>query len=652
MKNHSKAAKTAFFVPIYAMRSMAWGYSMEKLNDIQQKAVWHFKGPGMAIGTPGSGKTRVITERVRYLVEEKGISGNNILVITFTRAAAMEMKMRYGRSCNAAKGRVTFGTFHAIFFAILRQAYNYGAENIIREELKRQILRELVQQSQLEIQDENEFISDVEGEISRVKGEGIDISHYYSNCCPDDVFRKIFRNYNKALERNRLIDFDDMLVYCYELFLERKDILALWQRQYPFIMIDEYQDINRIQYEVVKLLAKPLNNLFVVGDDDQSIYGFRGAKPDTMKQFIKDYPETKRYPLEYNYRCSGAIVDMAGRLIECNKNRLSKKLQSVKGKGEPVQIYGFANVTQENDAIRKKIIAYHEKGVPYSSIAVLFRTNTQARALTSKLMEFNIPFVVKEKLPNLYEHWMVKDILTYIKVARGSRERSDLLRIINKPKRYVHRNALSEAYIDLDELESLYEDKDWMVERIEQFREDLKMLATLKPFSAVNFIRRGIGYDEYIQEYADYRGMPANDLYGLLDELQEETKGKRSYDEWFEAIAAYGEELNKQMKKNRDMQSVDGAEDAVAILTMHGAKGLEYECVFLPDVNEGVIPHSKAILDEDVEEERRMFYVAMTRAEEHLHIYHVRERFNKEVDVSRFLEEMCGMEECNVHNNI
>ena len=613
---------------------------MEKLNDVQQEAVRHYKGPGMAIGTPGSGKTRVITERVRYLVDEKGISGNNILVITFTRAAAMEMKARYAKSCTASKGRVTFGTFHAIFFAILRQAYNYSSENIIREDVKRQILKELIQQKELEIQDENDFISDVEGEISRVKGDGIDIAHYYSNCCPDDVFREIFHKYNQILERNRLIDFDDMLVCCYELFAERKDILALWQKQYPFILIDEYQDINRIQYEVVKLLAKPYDNLFVVGDDDQSIYGFRGAKPDTMKQFIKDYPDTKRYPLEYNYRCSGAIVDMAGRLIGRNKNRLPKSLQAVKDKGEPVQIKEFANETQENEAIRTKIMENHERNMPYSQMAVLFRTNTQARLLTSKLMEFNIPFVVKEKLPNLYEHWMAKDILAYIKAAMGSRERGDILRIINKPKRYVHRNALSEKYIDLEELESFYEDKDWMVERIEQFREDLKMLSALKPYSAVNFIRRGIGYDEYVREYADYRGMPADDLYGMLDELQEDAKGKRSYSEWFDAIAAYGEELNEQMKRNRDMRSMDGAEDAVSLLTMHGAKGLEYECVFLPDVNEGVIPHGKAILDEDVEEERRMFYVAMTRAEEHLHIYYVRERFNKEADISRFLEEM------------
>lgn len=283
------------------------------LNEQQKKAIEHFKGPCLVIGTPGSGKTRVITERVRYLVEEKGVKNTNILVITFTKAAAVQMKKRYESMMGDASKRVYFGTFHAIFFTILKYAYHYTADNIIRDDTKRQILKELINKEDIEIQDENDFLNDIEGEISRVKGEMIELQHYYSPNCPGESFRRIFTGYQKALQGRKLIDFDDMLVYCYELLKAREDIRQMWHKQYPYILIDEFQDINKVQYDIVKMLAAPENNLFIVGDDDQSIYGFRGAKPDIMKQFLKDYKDSKRYVLGINYRCSGAIVERADR---------------------------------------------------------------------------------------------------------------------------------------------------------------------------------------------------------------------------------------------------------------------------------------------------------------------------------------------------
>lgn len=612
-----------------------------KLNEQQQMAVSHFDGPCCVIGTPGSGKTRVITERIKYLINNKGIQASNILVITFTKAAAMQMKQRFQKSIGG-NSRVTFGTFHAIFFTILKYAYHYTSDNIIKEDLKRQILKQIISETDIEIQDENEFINDIESEISRVKGEQIDLSHYYSPNCSSEVFRKIFNSYNNALERRSLIDFDDMLIYCYELLSQRNDILKLWQKQYPYILIDEFQDINKVQYDVVKLLAKPGNNLFIVGDDDQSIYGFRGAKPDIMQQFLKDYKDAKKYTLGINYRCSGNIVKAAESVIKNNKNRLDKKLTTENDIGEEPDIQEFNKLSDENEVIRNKIMEYRRSGLPYSEMAVLFRTNTQARALTSKLMEYNIPFVMKERIPNIYEHWIATDILTYIRVAHGNRERGAVLRIINRPKRYVHRSAFNEPYVDFEELKSFYEDKDWMVDRLEQLEYDLKMLSTLKPYAAVNFIRCGIGYDEYIREYADYRGIRVDDMMDILDELQEEAKNHDSFDEWFNYIQEYGEELKAQAGKSQAMFNGQEQDDAVVIMTMHGAKGLEYDCVFIPDVNEGITPHNKAVLDADMEEERRMFYVAMTRARRYLHIYYVKERFNKEVDVSRFVEEILG----------
>lgn len=617
-------------------------------NDAQARAITHFEGPMMVLAGPGSGKTRVITERVRYLIQEKGIEPGNILVITFTKAAAMEMKYRFKLRAKQESLRggasVQFGTFHAVFFMILRNAYHYTADNIIREEMRYQILRELVSNTELEINDEAEFLGDLSAEISRVKGERIDLAYYYSPLCPVETFRKIYHKYQQILERRRLIDFDDMLVYCYELLEQRPDIRRLWQQKYPYILIDEFQDINRIQYDTVRLLAAPQNHLFIVGDDDQSIYGFRGAKPDIMQQFLKDYPQAKSCILDTNYRCSGAVVDMAGRLISHNRNRLSKEIHSGREQGCAVELLVYDRTAEQNEAIRERILSYRGQGIPYHEMAVLFRTNLQARGLASKLMEFNIPFLLREHLPNLYEHWAVQDILTYIQVAMGARERAKVMRIINRPKRYVHKNAFTEPYADLEELKLFYEEKEWMIERIEQLQSDLKMLSALKPFAAVNFIRKGIGYDEYIREYSEYRGIRAEDLLDILDELQEEARAQESMEQWFTYIQKYGEELQEQSRKSRQPKPEEEEEDAVVLLTMHGAKGLEYDCVFIPDANEGVTPHGKAVLQEDLEEERRMFYVAMTRAKNHLHISYTKERLHKEADASRFVEEIFGPE--------
>lgn len=606
---------------------------MRELNEEQREAVEHFEGPMLVLAGPGSGKTFTITERIKWLVQKRGVRAGNILVITFTKAAASEMKERYLRE-GGRKG-VQFGTFHAIFFTILKYAYHYSANNIIRDEMRFQILRELVAETELEIEDENEFLGELAGEISRVKGERLSLEHYYSQLCPVEIFRRIFIKYQRTLERRRLLDFDDMLVYCHELLQQREDIRSMWQRKYPYILIDEFQDINRIQYDTVKLLAEPGNNLFVVGDDDQSIYGFRGSHPDIMQQFLKEYENAVVCRLGMNYRCSGNIVEAAERLIAHNKNRLPKKIRAAKDAGSQVVRKTFEKTAEQNIFLRGQIMEYRRQGIPYHEMAVLFRTNPQARGLTGKLMEFNIPFLLKEHLPNLYEHWIARDILAYIMVARGERERSKVMRIINRPKRYVHRNAFSESYADFEELKRFYEDKDWMVEHIEQLQSDLAMLVSMKPYPAINFIRKGIGYDDYIRDYAEYRGIRAEDMFDILDELQEEARGQESIDAWLAYIQEYGEALKEQQNAKRSED-----EDAVQLLTMHGAKGLEHEIVFIPDVIEGITPHNKAVLEADLEEERRLFYVAMTRAKQELHLYTVKEHLHKEADPSRFLEEM------------
>lgn len=603
-------------------------------NTSQKEAILHRDGPMLVLAGPGSGKTLVITERTRYLIQECGINPANILVITFTKAAATEMKERFTRRMGK-NVPVTFGTFHAIFFMILKAAYNYRAENIIREEQRYQCMKEIITKRKMEYEDETEMIASLLGEIGLVKNAGIAIEHYYSKNCAEDVFRRIYTDYHEYLYKHRQIDFEDMLVYTLELFQERKDILAAWKNKYQYILIDEFQDINKIQFDVVKLLAGEKKNLFVVGDDDQSIYRFRGAKPEIMLHFQEDYKEAKTVLLDVNYRSDAEIVAKALNLIGHNKERFDKRIRASKEASSQVHYELFQNQREENSAIIQQLLEIEERGASLSDCAILFRTNTQPRLLMEQLMEYSIPFRTRDTIPNLYEHWIVKDIFAYIRIAQGSRARSDFLRIMNRPKRYITRESLEEDTVAFDVWEWHFEqmEQPWVAERIEKLEQDIKILKRHSPYAAINYIRKGIGYDDFCEEYADYRRMRIEDLYDVLDELQEGAKGYDSYDAWFDHIETYSKELEQIQHKNNEKK------DCVSLSTLHSAKGLEYETVYIIDVNEGVMPYKKALLDADIEEERRMFYVGMTRAKKNLHLYSVKKLNNKDADISRFVAE-------------
>lgn len=601
----------------------------------QTQAIMHKDGPMMVLAGPGSGKTTVITHRVQYLTKEYGIDPGDILVITFTRAAAEEMRERY-EALTGGGSRVTFGTFHSIFFRILKLAYRYTADNIVREEQQMQFVRELAQAGGLEPEDENEFAASILSEISSVKGERIALEHYYSKNCPDAVFRQLYAGYEEKMRRAGLIDFDDMMVLCLELFTERKDILSAWQRRYRYILIDEFQDINRLQYEIVRMLAKPEDNLFIVGDDDQSIYRFRGAKPEIMLGFERDYPGAGRILLDVNYRSTEEIVAPALRLIGENQKRFSKAIHTTGRHGKNVITKLWQDPGEENLAIAREIQLYLQSGVRPGDIAVLYRTNAGPRFLMEKLMEYNLPFRTRDTVPNLYEHWISRNILTYIRIAMGSRAREDILQVINRPKRYISRDAMPDETVSFEKMKAFYVDKDWIAERIESLEGDLRAIARMSPLAAVNYIRQGMGYDEYLIEYAAFRRMRPEELLETADELKESAAGFKTFDEWFAHIEAYKEELLRQAAQRRTET------DAITLATMHSAKGLEFPIVYILDANEGITPHSRAMLDEDMEEERRLFYVAMTRAKTRLHVYAVRERYHKKAEVSRFVWEYLG----------
>lgn len=605
-------------------------------NDAQKKAIRHGEGPALVLAGPGSGKTTVITSRVRFLTEKRGVNPGNILVITFTRAAAAEMKERYERLTENRGGRVAFGTFHSIFFMILKLAYRYEASQIVREEEQLGFIREMAEGIGLEPEDEREFASAVLSEISSVKGELTPVSGYHAKSCAPEAFGRLYRGYEDWLRRQGKLDFDDMLVMCYELFKERKDILRLWQEKYQYILIDEFQDINRLQYEVVKMLALPRNNLFIVGDDDQSIYRFRGARPELMLGFEKDYPEAERILLNVNYRSSSQIVEAAGQLVCHNSIRFPKEIRAARGAGRPICVRQWADGREETLAVARELRDYARMGIAYEDIAVLYRTNQGPRLLVERLMEYNIPFTMGDNLPNLYEHWIAKNIISYIRIAGGELSRSLVLSIINRPPRYISRDAFEGKRVNWEALKSFYQDRNWMLDRIEQLEYDLKMIGTMAPVAAVNYIRKAVGYDDYIREYASQRCIGQEELFEVLDALQESAGGFQTATQWFEHIEEYGKQL-KNRPALREKQ-----ERGVSLMTMHSSKGLEFKVVYILDANEGVTPHKKAVLEPDMEEERRMFYVAMTRAKERLHIYYVKERYHKKQTISRFVEEIGG----------
>lgn len=599
----------------------------------------HRDGPAMVLAGPGAGKTYVITNRVKALIDEYGAKPEQILVVTFSKAAAIEMKERFEMLTDGRHLPVRFGTFHSVFFQILRIAYHYEAKDIATAALKYRFLEETLNEIEYEVDDKKEFLSDIEKEISRVKGEGIEISCYFSTTCPAEVFQKMYLGYQEKLQRHRCLDFDDMVVYTYQLLKAREDIRGRWQRQFRYLLIDEFQDINRLQYETVCMLAEPENNLFIVGDDDQSIYGFRGAKPEIMLSFPKQFSEAKQIVLGINYRCSDEIIKAAKRLIDKNHERFEKHIVSNLGKQESVHIKRCENLPDEAEKIVTQIQRYQKDGIAYRDMAVLFRTNLQMRLLAGKLMEHGIPFTMRENLPNLFDTWMAKDILCYLQLAQGNRSRDIFLKIANRPVRYLSRAAFSEQEINFKKLRNYYAQKnqEWMEERIWNFEYDIQNLATLSPYAAIHFIRKGIGYDDFLKTYAKERNVNVEDWFDVLDEIQEMARDKQSIPEWFEFVENYGDTL-EEMRKEQARYVKE--EPGVSLMTMHASKGLEFLVVFVPSLNEDIVPYRKAVQAGNLEEERRMLYVAMTRAKRYLHLSFVKERFHKETEPSPFLYEI------------
>lgn len=607
------------------------------LNHAQTEAVAHNKGPCMVLAGPGSGKTLTIAKRIEYLIMKHKVRPEEILVITFTKYAAWEMKNRTRSICGPSSYAVTFGTFHGIYYGILKWAYRLNQSNLLSDEEKYRILREILPgidwDQEPEADEEKDYLQELAIEIGNVKNNCMDIEEYEPVKYTTEKFRKLYRTYEETKKKYRKIDFEDMLIQCRDLFMKRPDILKKWQEKFQYILVDEFQDVNQAQYDVVRMLAAPQDNLFVVGDDDQSVYGFRVAKPGIMKEFMKDYPKARQILLDVNYRSSGYIVKGALRVIGNNKIRFEKKIEAFRKPDETVHVQEVKDPVQEAEYVLERIREYREKGVSYTEMAVLYRTNVDARAMSELMTEYQIPFVMKEHLNNIYEHFIALDMISYLRLSQGEYDRKYFLQIANRPNRYLTRESMKTGNVSYESLRRYYRDKDWMVDRIDQLEWDMKMICDKTPYAAIQYIRKRMGYDEFLKEYAAYRKISSEDLFAVLEEIWQNSKGYGTIKEWFEHIESYGKMLKEQNKKN-------GEKEGVNLMTMHAAKGLEFDTVFVIEANEGSCPYKKATADEEIEEERRLFYVAMTRAKRKLVISYVKEKNGKDLLPSRFVSEL------------
>ena len=606
----------------------------KKLNTAQQRAVCHETGPMLVLAGPGSGKTTVLLCRISRLLERGLAKPQEILALTFSKAAAEEMKSRF-ENLNGASG-VSFGTFHSIFFRILRSRYGWNVEQIFQEEERRSILRNSIEAEKWDIPDLEEYISQFFSQLSLMNSELEQPNRFTPTGMPVEEFRKLYRAYEGYKERHEKLDFDDMLTQCYQLLHEDAAVREYWQRKYKFILVDEFQDVNQAQFACLQILAEKHQNLFVVGDDDQSIYAFRGARPDFLLHFPTLYPAAKKVTLNTNYRSTERIVNLAERVIGNNEVRFVKNMKGIGEAGDKVTFFLAEDAAKEAAHIAEKIGRLLDEGVPLTEIAVIYRTNLQGGAFARELYKRGIPYDLRDNSGNVYEHWVAKDLLAYLLLAENEESDSALRRILNKPKRYIGKDLLAEAetmpYTLLRSFFVCPSLKGWQEENLENLRIDLNQIRKRTPYDALKYIRKVIGYDEYLEEFAAYRRTSAQVLQEIADEIMETAKDcadVRSFREQLERLSLQMKEQSRKKGQKRN---------GVALMTMHGAKGLEFRAVFLPSLVEGIVPHEKGM--DTVAEERRLFYVAMTRASEKLCLSAILQRYEKERKPSRFLAEM------------
>ena len=618
--------------------------NIDKLNINQKEAVNHIDGPCMVLAGPGSGKTRVITYRIVNMVVNNNIKPSSILAISFTKASSMEMKNRViSLTEDSRVHKVTYGTFHSVFFRILRHFEKYNLESILDEKSKRLAIKGILKSLNVENGEDDEVIGQLINEISFVKNELMDKSDFNSEVVSKDEFIKAYNLYEEYKQQIKKIDFDDMLLRTYYLLKNNSKALETVRSVYRYILVDEFQDINKVQFEVLKLISNPKNNIFVVGDEDQSIYGFRGARPDFLLEFEEYFLGTKKVMLDINYRSKGEIIDVANRLIEKNSNRYEKVIKCSQGNGGNISYISPKDSEEEAVIIGKEILQEIKKDfVEYSDFAVIYRTNIQSRALVDVFMDMRIPFVVKDSIITIYDHWASQDILAYLRLGLDLSLNKDWIRIINKPFRYISRDSINSIKDEKDFINALITKCNLHPKQVKTINDldiDLSYLKTLSPQNAISYIRTSLEYDMYILDYCSNRKIKSNGLIEILNELESSATNFKTIREYLDHIDRVKSEVIEN--KNKDQS------DGVVFTTMHSAKGLEFKNVYIIGVNDGTIPHEKSYdlddeikKEEQIEEERRLMYVAITRAEDKLCISSPQNKYGKKVSVSTFIDDI------------
>nr|MCR5747531.1 ATP-dependent helicase [Lachnospiraceae bacterium] len=621
---------------------------MNEPDAAQRAAMRHGEGPALVVAGPGSGKTYTMTGRIAYLTDELKVDPSSILTLTFTKAAAKEMMTRAHSFIGDRASRITFGTFHSAAFSILKHTFGLTYANILKPSEKYIILRDLIIKAQIETPDMTEAVDELSSLISCGSSQG----GYFES----ETAKALMLEYKETLKKSRKLDFNDMLKKCRNLLLKDPNILSLWQDRYRFIQVDEFQDTDSIQYELIKLLAGKNENIYAVGDDDQSIYGFRGGSAGIMQQFIAEHRikedeafrvsgcslkddisvrELKIYELGKNYRCSRPVVEAAVKVISENEDRIKKNQTAFVQTGEAIDIRGFDDRDAEMEEI-VKIIKDSEPG----QTAVLVRTNELAEIFASGLSRKGLRVDFKGRIRNIYKSEAGEDVMSYIRIALGRYTRNDLFRVMNKPDRGMGREAFATEPCTLEAAALFYRRVPEIRNNAECFAEDMKRMKGMKPKNAIRYLMKVVGYERYLlcnkaayNDLCELAGIAGH--YNSLEQwlkgadMAEETGESRMKRTERKGETAGEDKTDKKDDTDRADKIQINSEKSVNILTLHACKGLEYREVFIADVNDGIIPYHRAKLKAEIEEERRLFYVGITRAEKKLHIFYTRGDYGK-----------------------
>lgn len=587
------------------------------------------------IACPGSGKTTTLLRRIHHMVADCGIPADQILMITFTRAAAAHMREQYLREYGASGG-VTFSTIHALCNATLRKFRGVTPDQILSEGEIREFLRDRVRRSS-SINDKDEFISDFLTDLTVMRNNRISASDFVPACTKDvKMFRNLSAAYDRFRQDNHRIDYDDMLLMTADALENDRQVLSFLRNRYRYIQVDEYQDVNGVQRDIIYAIAGKEGNLAVVGDDDQSIYGFRGARPEIMLEFRKDYPGAAVIPMSVNYRSGSEIIRQAGALISNNRERFEKDFTGSRNTSGRVTVIPAGERREEIGLLVQRIRGEIAAGRKPEEIAVLYRNNSQAEAVADACMDQNVDFSCSDTIRGRYEHWIYRDILAYHRLAAGEGTRKDLLQVLNHPNRYFSRD-LADCGLDQEAMDRAVWSDDkpyWQVanarKAIAAFFDLLRVLRLANPAKTMDALEYAGDYLTYLSQYAEYRHEDEEELKAIWNQLKEDAAGKKDFDEWSAFGSEYMEKLRESMKERT----------GVALSTMHRAKGLEWESVYIIDADEGIHPYKEAQDAGALEEERRLFYVAMTRAKDNLTIFYYKTAGGKVVDPSPYLGEI------------